>query len=179
MLNGNFNLESKKEKFRLILGHILGHIFKKTVNEEIPTCTSENISKEKIQNVPNKKVNLYDKYSTMDQTPLSVQTINTIALFKNVPKNIKVSKMGGNFEEEGTFLEKLTQYEVFINLLIDHSKGEKLPPVKFIIENWKYGDEEITTKIIRNFKKKGVQKGDIGQYEATERYYLKRFDKYK
>jgi hypothetical protein len=124
--------------------------------------------------------NFEDKFSTRDRTPLSKNTLATIALFKNVPQNENTPQNGGFFNQEGTFSKKLSRYQVYINFLIKHyNMYDKLPTLSFVVENCKFENELVfTKKITEQHKEEALQCGDMTQDTETKRFYLVRTEEY-
>jgi hypothetical protein len=145
------------------------------------TDSKENIAIESRGHSGDKKVtNFEDKFSTRDRTPISKNTLECIALFKNVPKNENTHQNGGFFNQVGTFQKKLSRYQVYINFIVKHYKTyDKLPSTSFIVENCKFENELVfTRKIILIHKEEALKCGDMAQDRETKRYYLVRIEEY-
>jgi hypothetical protein len=123
--------------------------------------------------------NILDLYLTRDRTPLSESTLATINIFKNVLENKDRLKKGGILNSNVLNSKILTRYQVFINFLIEHSNGNKLPSEKFIIENCIYENRLVyTERKIKEHKKEAVECGDLIKDASSGRLILKKESNY-
>jgi len=149
-------------------------LFKRDIKKKVITLENE-MDHPRTKNVPN----FEDRFSTRDRTPLSKNTLTTIALFKNGPPNENTPQNGVFFPSKVPLLKKLSRYQLFINFLIEHTNGNRLPSVQFIVENCMFENELVfTNKIIKTHKVEALECGDLVKDQKTNRLYLARTKKY-